>query len=179
MSTHDALACIGCGLASAVSGRNICFACLASNTRRAMQGPPRSLEKCQSNVAPRLHLGSDPATVRPDRDDRRDTQRVEKQRKKFTTGEKKRQKGEAQLAQREASREAVRILLLKRTGGARRARGTTCILCGVHVPNGELLKHKQDVHGERQVALVKKAKRKPSSWVSVVSGGLPSLGKRR
>lgn len=56
--------------------------------------------------------------------------------------------------------------------------GLRCFLCNEPIPAGKLLEHKRVVHGEREVrAPLKTAKR--SQWVSVVQGGLPSLGKRR
>lgn len=53
-----------------------------------------------------------------------------------------------------------------------------CFLCGEQVRKGELLAHKISVHGELPP---KPQKRRVSNrtWVSIVQGGLPSLGKRR
>ena len=60
----------------------------------------------------------------------------------------------------------------------REKRGNFCILCGKLVPSGLMLEHKERVHGETNIP------RKPLGishgrvWVSIVQGGLPSLGKR-
>ena len=53
-----------------------------------------------------------------------------------------------------------------------------CILCGQRIRSGELLAHKIAVHGE---APTKPQKRRtsPNTWVSIVQGGLPGLGKKR
>ena len=67
----------------------------------------------------------------------------------------------------------------KAVKAARRKAGVTCILCNASIPNGFLVHHKASVHGENQVSLAPPLPHNPNSWVSVVSGGLPSLGKRR
>lgn len=55
----------------------------------------------------------------------------------------------------------------------------TCILCGQEVPSGKLLAHKSEVHGERAYEpSTYRAKKSRSLWTPIVSGGLPSLGKR-
>lgn len=54
-----------------------------------------------------------------------------------------------------------------------------CVLCGKSVSKGDLLAHKQEFHGEKIVSDSPSRSRSRSGWVRVVSGGLPSLGKRR
>ena len=57
-------------------------------------------------------------------------------------------------------------------------KGTVCILCGEFIPKGYLLTHKELKHNEIKIMASPTANKKSSLWVSVVSGGLPSLGKR-
>jgi hypothetical protein len=54
--------------------------------------------------------------------------------------------------------------------------GTVCPLCGRRVPRGEMLTHKEREHGEARVA-PSPAQGTHGVRVSMVSGGLPSLGK--
>ena len=58
------------------------------------------------------------------------------------------------------------------------ADGVVCALCGQRVEHGKLLHHKQDAHGEQMFVESPIQPRGDHSWVSIVSGGLPSLGKR-
>ena len=55
--------------------------------------------------------------------------------------------------------------------------GTVCPLCGVRVPPRQMLEHKQRIHGETPVVPSPAQPYRDNQWVSVVSGGLPSLGK--
>jgi hypothetical protein len=55
--------------------------------------------------------------------------------------------------------------------------GTVCPLCGLRIPPRQILEHKHRVHGEAQVVPSPIQPRKENQWVSMVSGGLPSLGK--
>ena len=55
--------------------------------------------------------------------------------------------------------------------------GTVCVLCGTRVPN--MLHHKYEAHGEEPVVRSPATARKDRRWLTIVSGGLPSLGKRR
>jgi len=54
-----------------------------------------------------------------------------------------------------------------------------CPLCGTKVLQRQLLQHKHDVHGELQVTPSPVSDRRPGLWVSVCSGGLPSLPRRK
>ena len=54
--------------------------------------------------------------------------------------------------------------------------GSVCALCGNRVSN--MLQHKYEVHGEEPVVRSPATARKVRRWVTIVSGGLPSLGKR-
>lgn len=54
---------------------------------------------------------------------------------------------------------------------------TLCPLCGKLIPPGQLLDHKQVNHGESKIVPSPAQPHKGNQWVSVVSGGLPSLGK--
>lgn len=51
-----------------------------------------------------------------------------------------------------------------------------CVLCGCRVP--DMLQHKYAAHGEEPVVRAPTTPRKDRSWLTFVSGGLPSLGKR-
>jgi hypothetical protein len=52
-----------------------------------------------------------------------------------------------------------------------------CALCGVTIPYGSMLAHKEEVHGEKRVTLSPARVIKSDGWVSVFQGGLPSLGR--
>ena len=71
----------------------------------------------------------------------------------------------------------------KQIGGTqkrRQTKGTTCLLCGKKIAPGMLLAHKQAVHGEPSYSEPARATKKPKSiWISIVSGGLPGLGKKK
>ena len=54
-----------------------------------------------------------------------------------------------------------------------------CALCGLTIPSGELLKHKEVAHGEKVVPRHGESERQKSLWIKLVQGGLPSLGKRK
>jgi hypothetical protein len=75
--------------------------------------------------------------------------------------------------------EQVSTRVLPRPVSANGAQGPTivCVLCGEEVNAGQLLAHKRMAHNEKPT----KAKRKKRSGkfkiTSIVSGGLPSLGK--
>jgi hypothetical protein len=67
-------------------------------------------------------------------------------------------------------------------GQGSRRRGTiTCLLCGKRVPRGTLLDHKRNVHGEAESppSLGRWGGGAWSGWVTIWSGGLPGLGRRR
>lgn len=53
-----------------------------------------------------------------------------------------------------------------------------CPLCGEHLQRGSMLAHKERLHGEKQITPSPTGRHNGNSWVSVVQGGLPSLGKR-
>jgi hypothetical protein len=61
----------------------------------------------------------------------------------------------------------------------KRTRPLVCALCGEAVPRGKLLEHKEAVHAEKSILRSPVQPHDPNRWVSVVGGGLPSLGKRR
>jgi hypothetical protein len=54
-----------------------------------------------------------------------------------------------------------------------------CALCGLKIPYGGLLKHKELAHGEKVVPRSAQTDRQKNLWVKFVPGGLPSLGKRK
>jgi hypothetical protein len=56
--------------------------------------------------------------------------------------------------------------------------GNICILCGVFVPKGSMLEHKEKLHGENRYSQTAGNRSRRSIWVSIFQGGLPSLGKR-
>jgi hypothetical protein len=54
-----------------------------------------------------------------------------------------------------------------------------CALCGLKIPSGGLLKHKEIAHGEKVVPRHAQTECQKSLWIKLVQGGLPSLGKRK
>lgn len=74
--------------------------------------------------------------------------------------------------QRRATKLAVRA-----ERQARREAPVACPVCGAMVSAGQMLDHKWQAHGERQV-VPSPAQPRRATWVSVHQGGLPSLGKR-
>lgn len=58
-------------------------------------------------------------------------------------------------------------------------KGTYCVLCGEFIPKGMLLSHKELIHNEKKITASPAVDKNSSTWVSVVGGGLPSLGKKR
>lgn len=60
---------------------------------------------------------------------------------------------------------------------AQRLAPKACVLCGSLIHAGQMLDHKWREHGERQV-VESPAQPHKAVWVSVYSGGLPSLGTR-
>lgn len=65
--------------------------------------------------------------------------------------------------------------------GSRRKGFITCLLCGKRVPRGTLLNHKRNIHGEVESprGLGGWGAGSWSGWVTIWSGGLPGLGRRR
>jgi len=68
----------------------------------------------------------------------------------------------------------------KHSGKVRKpaANGVVCILCGQRVEHGKMFHHKKDAHGEQMFTESPIQPRRAHNWVSIVSGGLPGLGKR-
>ncbi len=60
---------------------------------------------------------------------------------------------------------------------SKRPPGTVCCLCGECIAPGMLLVHKAERHGERIVTPTPEI-RPRNTWVRVVQGGLPGLGRR-
>lgn len=58
------------------------------------------------------------------------------------------------------------------------AAGIVCPLCGVLVARGSLVAHKVEAHGEKSHA-DDALPHRSDWWVSIVGGGLPTLGKRK
>jgi len=58
------------------------------------------------------------------------------------------------------------------------SRKLVCALCGLALPRGTLLEHKEKVHAEKPVVRSPELPHDPNRWVPIVGGGLPSLGKR-
>lgn len=54
-----------------------------------------------------------------------------------------------------------------------------CTLCGLKIPFGGLLKHKELAHDKKVVLRHVQTQRQKSLWIKFVQGGLPSLGKRK
>lgn len=65
-----------------------------------------------------------------------------------------------------------------RRGAVTTVNGVFCVLCGKLVERGKLLNHKQEVHNERMFVESPAQTPRSRNWIVVVSGGLPSLGKR-
>lgn len=53
-----------------------------------------------------------------------------------------------------------------------------CPICGIQLAKGTVLDHKASVHGEQKVTPSPVQPHNEDAWVSVVQGGLPSLGRR-
>jgi|LauGreDrversion4_1035100.scaffolds.fasta_scaffold337452_1 hypothetical protein len=53
-----------------------------------------------------------------------------------------------------------------------------CPLCGMEVPKGTILAHKEHLHGEKMVTPSPSRGVSKAGWVSIVQGGLPSLGRK-
>lgn len=53
-----------------------------------------------------------------------------------------------------------------------------CILCGQSIKSGQMLAHKQSVHGEKPYSSSTVGRSPSNQWVRVFQGGLPGLGKR-
>lgn len=56
-------------------------------------------------------------------------------------------------------------------------RPLVCLLCGEQIQPGFLLAHKESQHGEKRITPSPTFRYALNSWVSVVQGGLPSLGR--
>ena len=56
-------------------------------------------------------------------------------------------------------------------------KGLICPLCGNRVAFRKILDHKELLHGEQKILPSPVQPHRKGQWVSVVSGGLPSLGK--
>lgn len=56
----------------------------------------------------------------------------------------------------------------------RRRRSLFCFLCGAEVRAGDILWHKQRVHGEQPVVPSPPMPHKTNQWVSILQGGAPS-----
>ena len=78
---------------------------------------------------------------------------------------------------RKKAKEPPPPLPSKSMGVTRMPPGTVCALCGRFIPKGRLLEHKQDAHREKMITPSPPQPHK-DTWVSVLQGGLPSLGKR-
>jgi hypothetical protein len=61
----------------------------------------------------------------------------------------------------------------------RKAKALYCVLCGLNIPPGELLRHKEFAHGEEIVPRVTQTAEPKIQWINIVQGGLPGLGKRK
>lgn len=59
-----------------------------------------------------------------------------------------------------------------------RANTLHCVLCGLEILSGGLLKHKELAHGEKIVARRAHTDSPKNQWITIIRGGLPSLGKR-
>lgn len=139
---------------------DLCFACLATQTRISLAG-----------------LGGGSSAVVADRPTH-DFPPVRASSSAAAPTKKAKPLKRSHPAQQQPREEAGRI----GSGQAnrrQRLRPIGCVLCGALVPAGHLLKHKAEAHGERQVVASKPRHRKRRAWVLIVSGGLPSLGKRR
>ena len=65
-----------------------------------------------------------------------------------------------------------------RLGKAPPVTSRKCALCGKDIPVGQMLAHKSSAHGEAKVVPSPTQPLHSNQWVSIVQGGLPSLGKR-
>ena len=81
------------------------------------------------------------------------------------------------------SRKALNAILREREAkrqekNPKKPKVYVCPLCEATIPKGGVLQHKKTVHGEQMIAPTPAQVNKKGVWVSLVSGGLPSLGKR-
>jgi hypothetical protein len=67
----------------------------------------------------------------------------------------------------------------KNTNKKKLRKNIYCVLCGLKISAGGLLKHKELVHDEKIIPRQASVEGQLRLWISFVQGGLPSLGKRK
>lgn len=138
----------------------LCFECLASSTRAALAGLGSSSSPFPATTLPALK-GCLPKLQSKVPESRANKSASKKMVKALSTQKKPLYGEDARNARRDS-----------------RAQPIKCGICGKLVSPGEVTAHKLAQHGERPGVAFKSQSKRHSVWISVVSGGLPSLGKR-
>ena len=87
--------------------------------------------------------------------------------------------GPAKLKSNKSNPRVVDVSAYQTRRLGRGSSGLNCVLCGARVAFGEMLAHKEKVHGEARVSRSQTGLNAGRSvWVSIFQGGLPGLGKR-
>lgn len=171
--------CVDCGRADACKNSNFCFACIAANVRREMR---QSIEEVDSQLRPRSTQNRvNPSVTRVRATERDLVSSVKKENAKKIekkSSQKKRLIRQEENKERRATVRGGVAASMNRGYRSRNMVKLNCVLCGAPIANGDLLSHKWLVHGETPSGGPSKYRR-PNTWVSIVSGGLPGLGKRR
>lgn len=164
--TANLYGCTNCGYLMEASAPGLCFPCMIANAKSAMSVA----------LAPR----SASATAAQEKTSRKDAQPARlKQRhkaKKDRSARKSPESGKPDATTRLATKDW-------QPGGKdsakRKPSKLICSLCNRSVAEGEMLAHVRADHREMLSARPSAKRQKKRMWVSVVQGGLPSLGKRR
>ena len=160
--------CTSCGYQLDIAGETLCFPCLLRGAKVKMSGHPLPAAVPVGRVKPNFSQGS---SKQQDTRAKQQDQRVIAALAALSRPGKSPVKLKKQTQAAKANRRGE-------DSTPRQRGGLKCILCGVRVPKGDLLKHKADVHGEMQVTPSPVRSKGTNAWVSVYQGGLPGLGKR-
>lgn len=157
--------CKNCGYLLEAPEASLCFSCLVADAK--------------SKMSTGL-LGYGPVKV--DENENRPTDRMREPESSMAEVKKNRPpKSKKKLKSKKAKSGVVNVNVnvYQNRWLSKRSTGLNCVLCGAKIAFGELLAHKEKVHGEGQVSRTPpRLTERKSVWVSVVQGGLPGLGKR-
>lgn len=182
MVTVDEFSCNGCGRTFEGATQELCFACLATRTRLSL----KALGSRSGPMAFQL-LGQHVPRARPNTGKRSSAIQVEAKaevKAKDSKATKSRKPPKAEQARRGPVQPRSNERLFGEDARAARQKSrelpVLCGICGVPVGPADVAAHKLSEHGEKPgVAFKNRRPPRPGrQWVSVVSGGLPSLGKR-
>ena len=158
--------CTNCGYLMDASAPGLCFPCLIANAKSAMSVA----------LAPRSALGSAaPPKQASSKTSRRAAGVQRLQVKRPPDVRKSTQPAKSDAITRLASSNW-------QPGGknsTKKPSNLICSLCSAAVAEGAMLAHVRANHREMLAARSAAKRRSKRMWVSVVQGGLPSLGKRR